>query len=694
MKSCLHKTYFILIAVTTLLSTATAQVCVPDHFMKHYQGNTAVYTAKVIITPQDDIVVSGSTLKINGEFLDATDGWITKLSPRGTVLWSRRYYIPGFNSGGFFSIENATDSSYLVSGRFGKYKRRQDGSLEQLDAASFLFHIDKFGNLVWAKRINQYIDDSFLSSITKLQDNNFLIAGNIYNNAGTKLLLLNIDLAANVNWYQLIFSDSSLFAGPTVKQMNNGTLLAVGITQKSGNNNILRDQGYYFLKFDPATGNMISSKGIFINTGFDDIPTGHDNIKNIIDHGNDSVLLFTSFSGDRFFGASPGTRHGLLLRTSSNGQVHKADKFSLVSPLPGFRLTDGQFIDGKYKLLFDNGFTTYYAEANRSSQVINQKAYGNVYSLLKGDRLLGGHIKNRIYYNGRGQYALMGLMKTEEDASIPCMETPAQIISENTTSSFRNGNITTMFITTSFPFAFEDFAGIGRAEYNFQPVIECIATCCDNIPSDTTRKEFCNTPGYRLPDNSFVKETGIYYIKVKNANNCDSIAYYDLTFNFKPRIDLGADTCFITPQPIILKVDSGYSNYNWMGVNSPDHTYPAISPGKYTVTVSNQCGTAVDQIEIFNDCEFPVYMPTAFTPNNDGLNDVYLFPSLNKNRFVSLKIYNRYGQEVFRSSDATKGWNGKLYNKYQATGVYVYLLEILTLDGRKILKKGSFTLLR
>jgi gliding motility-associated-like protein len=67
---------------------------------------------------------------------------------------------------------------------------------------------------------------------------------------------------------------------------------------------------------------------------------------------------------------------------------------------------------------------------------------------------------------------------------------------------------------------------------------------------------------------------------------------------------------------------------------------------------------------------------------------------LNKNRFVSLKIYNRYGQEVFTTNDASKGWNGKLKNKDQSTGVYVYILQILTLDGRKMLKKGSFTLIR
>lgn len=55
---------------------------------------------------------------------------------------------------------------------------------------------------------------------------------------------------------------------------------------------------------------------------------------------------------------------------------------------------------------------------------------------------------------------------------------------------------------------------------------------------------------------------------------------------------------------------------------------------------------------------------------------------------------NRYGREVFTTKEATRGWNGKLRDQEQSAGVYVYILQILTLDGRKMLKKGNFTLVR
>jgi gliding motility-associated-like protein len=693
MKSCLIKTFFLFVVTTNLFLASSGQVCVPDHFMKHYQGNRAVYTNKIISTSQNDILSVGSVLKVNGDFEDATDGWLTKLTPRGVLLWSKRYFMPGFNSGGFLSIENATDSSYLVTARYGKYLKKLGGSVEELDAASFLIHIDKFGNVIWVKRINNYVNDSYLSSITRLQDNSFLIAGQIIKSSTPKMLLLNFDLNGNIWWDKIFFVDSAQFGGPVVKQLSNGVVLLCGMTFKTGSNfSSFSDMGWFMHRIDPSNGSFLRSTGIYFNRGPLPNMIPLENINNIFELPNDTLVFTSSYSGNSFFGINPGSREALMIKTSGNGQVYQADGY--LNTVPGCRLMDAQYTAGKYSLLLDDGFKSLYAELNRGGEVINQKAYGNVYSLLQGRKLLDGN-PIRSFYTGRGQYALLGIMKAEDDGSIDCMETSPQIIRNPITASFSNGSIQLNYITTSFPFVFTDMGkSVSWAYYNFDLTTDCVATCCDNIPSDTTQKEFCNSPGYRLPDNSYVKETGVYYINVKNANNCDSVAYYDLKFSFKPKIDLGADTCFITPQPIVLKVDSSYINYNWNGVNSLNHTYAAAVAGKYTVSVTNLCGTTVDQIEIFEDCEFPIYMPTGFTPNNDGLNDIYLYPALNKNRFVSLKIYNRYGQEVFTTNDASKGWNGKLKNKDQSTGVYVYILQILTLDGRKMLKKGSFTLIR
>jgi len=358
-------------------------------------------------------------------------------------------------------------------------------------------------------------------------------------------------------------------------------------------------------------------------------------------------------------------------------------------------LKDAKFLNGKVKLLLDDGYTTVLAEINRGGAITNQRGYGNVFSLLQGDQLISGGPGNRIYYSGRRQYALMGFMKTEDDGSIPCMETQSQLVTQNVSSFFRTGNIQFNLIISNFSFAFEDIGGgIGRSPYNFDATTDCIVTCCGNIRSDTTYREFCNQPSYRLPDNSVVKETGLYYVNVKNTNNCDSIAYYDLKFLYKPTVDLGADTCFTNQLPILLKADSGYTNYTWMGVNTTSHTYTATTPGKYYVSIANQCGTGVDEIEIFEDCDYTVYMPSGFTPNNDGVNDYYDYPAQNKNRFISIRIFNRVGQQIYQATAAGRGWNGKYKGMEQPAGVYVYVLQLMTLDGRKVFKKGTFVYVR
>jgi gliding motility-associated-like protein len=697
MKGHFHKIYFHLlltIAGSLFFQTASAQLCTPDYFFKHYEGNRAVYTARVIVTPQDDIVTAGAVLKERGDFEDATDGWVTRLSPRGSVLWSKRYFMPGFNSGRFLTIEQATDSTYLATARYGKYVKRNNNQVEEIDAAAFIVHLDKFGNIIWVKRISQYIDDSFLSSLTRLQGDKFLIAGNIYGSSRSELLLLNIDLSGTVFWSKIMYVDSTQLGSPVVKQLSNGQVIITGVTVRYGPNfSTSRDHGYYFFKLDPVTESFNRTTGIFFNRVSLDRPVAVEGIRDIMEISPDTLIFATSFSELQLFGINPGSKEALLIKTGNNGQVYKADIY--YNTLPGCRLKGAKYKNGKYDLLVDDGFKSFLTQLNRGGEIISQKAYGNAFSLLQGYALLDGSPASRALFDGRGQYPLLGLMKSENDGSIPCVETPSQMVSGSVLPMFSTGNLDPGFVIPSFPFTFEDIGqSISWAHYNFNTTTDCIITCCDNIRSDTTYTDLCNSTSYRLPDNSVVRESGMYYMNVKNANNCDSIAYYDIQFLKKPLVDLGEDTCFINNTPIVLRADSGYTTYNWMGRDIASHTYTATTPGNYTLSISNQCGTGVDEIIIYEDCEFPVYMPTGFTPGNDGLNDYYNYPVQNKNRLISLDIYNRFGQRVFYTTDRSKGWNGKLKNLEQPTGIFVYILRVETLDGRPLVKKGSFALIR
>ena len=88
-----------------------------------------------------------------------------------------------------------------------------------------------------------------------------------------------------------------------------------------------------------------------------------------------------------------------------------------------------------------------------------------------------------------------------------------------------------------------------------------------------------------------------------------------------------------------------------------------------------------------------VYVPSAFTPNGDGLNDI-LHVLGNTIQSLEFSVYNRYGQKVFESNNQRNGWNGRFKNKLQPTGTYVYYVKALMLDGTHKVKKGTVLLLR
>lgn len=106
---------------------------------------------------------------------------------------------------------------------------------------------------------------------------------------------------------------------------------------------------------------------------------------------------------------------------------------------------------------------------------------------------------------------------------------------------------------------------------------------------------------------------------------------------------------------------------------------------------SDTAQTFVDETAI--DCDFFVYLPNAFTPNNDGNNDVF-FVRGRGIATMSLKIYNRWGNKVFESDDITQGWDGKYKGKEQNTGVFVFVVQGTFLNGKSFDESGDVSLIR
>ena len=135
-------------------------------------------------------------------------------------------------------------------------------------------------------------------------------------------------------------------------------------------------------------------------------------------------------------------------------------------------------------------------------------------------------------------------------------------------------------------------------------------------------------------------------------------------------------------------------------LNYPNSTKPLFTSSfeqdyLYKIEITSDAGClTVDTQQVKVIKEIKIYVPSAFTPNNDGLND-YLKPTLYGFKQINIfKIFNRYGQLVFDLQQNQKGWNGLINNKPQPTGTYVWFVQGLGVDDKIYTEKGTTVLLR
>ena len=126
-------------------------------------------------------------------------------------------------------------------------------------------------------------------------------------------------------------------------------------------------------------------------------------------------------------------------------------------------------------------------------------------------------------------------------------------------------------------------------------------------------------------------------------------------------------------------------------------TFPSVTTFTVILTENSSGCEYRRQITIYAfevNCGPPdVFIPNAFTPNNDGENDVVYVRGKNVAEMV-LKIYNRWGELVFETTDQTKGWDGTYKGKLVDPGVFVYYLDLICVDGQENFLKGNITVIR
>jgi gliding motility-associated-like protein len=133
--------------------------------------------------------------------------------------------------------------------------------------------------------------------------------------------------------------------------------------------------------------------------------------------------------------------------------------------------------------------------------------------------------------------------------------------------------------------------------------------------------------------------------------------------------------------------DHWTSDYNLSPSNSSD------SVSFYVNKDSKHCMTAWFKLKPAYETTGTPMLPTAFSPNGDGNDDILnVYGIANASSYI-FEVYNRWGQQIFSSQDKTQGWDGNFNGSPAAVGVYAYRYDIV-INGKTYNKKGSFTLLR
>ena len=639
-----------------------------------------------------------------------TYGWLTKYSAQGSVLWSRRYIPSLYNSIEFTKVIETAGGDFFAVGITGD-KDEVLGAFAR--GYGLIMKLDKYGAPLWSKLFTKeslYESGSQIDNIVATKDGDFILSISYFLQLQKiqQTILQRIDKDGIIKWtssaqsniyaevHKPIKYGHSLYryfniSSTGLRQLKNGNILLAKAVNFSDSTQPTGYKGYYMLCIDVKTGARVWEKHYTYQSA-DQGKRSFADVKNLTELPDGSFSIISSYADEEHF-SSPFSKQCLNIITGADGQLKKVLSYDFARQPMYATAAVTLNENGEQAILSDNANHPFLMKLNATGDVLWAKGYEKMGKSQETTTILatvnGFYIFSFVHDGGPKDYTFI---KTDPQGNNDCIQTPISVSAIDVTTEFKENGIA--FDLHPRKAVWIDGRASNTADYTLTASILCRKTCCTDIVNLPVKIDLCNKNSYTLPNGYLVKENGTYSISFKSNRGCDSLVYYNVAFSQKPVVNLGRNQCFDGRDSIILKTEAGYSLYNWQGQPSEDHFFTAKGEGIYSVSVTNGCGTQSDSIQLYKECDFEIFMPNAFTPNGDGINDLYGVPSLNNNRLVRLTIYNRWGNIVFSTTDINKKWNGVVNNLQQPTGVFVYYLVMKGLSGNTFTKSGSFTLIR
>jgi gliding motility-associated-like protein len=201
-------------------------------------------------------------------------------------------------------------------------------------------------------------------------------------------------------------------------------------------------------------------------------------------------------------------------------------------------------------------------------------------------------------------------------------------------------------------------------------------------------------------------KTTTYVLHVSDTAGCRKPVIDSVVVTVAPPIPAhaGKDTAVLANQPLQLQA-SGGERYNWYpeyGLSNPSIYNPvatldaSIDSIRYRVRVSNAAGCYADDeilVRVYKTGP-DIFVPSAFTPNGDGKNDILRPVTLGISQLTYFRVYNRWGQMIYSTSELGKGWDGVYNGAPQAANTYVFEAEGTDYTGKTVYRKGTSVLIR
>ncbi|WP_426672092.1 gliding motility-associated C-terminal domain-containing protein [Mucilaginibacter sp. McL0603] len=176
-------------------------------------------------------------------------------------------------------------------------------------------------------------------------------------------------------------------------------------------------------------------------------------------------------------------------------------------------------------------------------------------------------------------------------------------------------------------------------------------------------------------DQITVSSSGTYTATVTTPAGCVAEASTSIQFFTNPVLNIqNVGICMASHKTVTITAPAGFASYTWNGQNGSE-SYTADRPQKVTLIVTDNNGCqATQEIQVTDECP-DVVIPNAFTPNGDGINDTWDISGLAYDPTVLVRIFDRYGQQVYQSRGYGTPWNGEYHGKKLPQGVFYYVIN-------------------